>query len=104
MSDSWCSGVDFRQSSHRLLYLSAQESVPTFRDLCVSRMGNSIWVEREGHSLTLTFQLMIYEPKCNAALCDMEAENVLSLEKGQLGDETKLLTDVMPQRFFSLQS
>lgn len=37
---------------------------------------------------------------CNVALCGGEAENVLSLEKGQL-DETTLLTDVMPQRSFS---
>lgn len=64
MSDSWCSGVASGQSSHRLLYLTGQQSVPTFRALCVSRMGNSIWVEREGHSLTLTFKLMIYELVC----------------------------------------
>lgn len=60
-SDSLSSGMGSGQSSHRLLYLTSQESVPTFRALCVSRMGNSIWVEREGHSLTLTFKLMIYE-------------------------------------------
>lgn len=62
--NSWCSGVASGQNSHRLLYLTGQESVPTFRALCVSRMGNSIWVEREGHSLTLTFKLMIYDPVC----------------------------------------
>lgn len=64
MSNSWWSGMVSGQSSHRLLYLTGQESVPTFRAVCVSRMGNSIWVEREGHSLTLTFKLMIYEPVC----------------------------------------
>lgn len=64
MFDSWCSGMGSGQSSHRLLYLTGHESVPTFRALCVSRMGNSIWVEREGHSLTLTFKLMIYEHVC----------------------------------------
>lgn len=35
MSDSWCSGVGSGHISHRLLYLTGQESVPTFRALCV---------------------------------------------------------------------
>lgn len=37
---------------------------------------------------------------CNAALCGGEAGNVLSLEKGQLRDETTLLADAMPQGSF----